>query len=160
MVIFHGKMLVHQRDNGPKFMCNTVQGRQDNHQAASQNAMDRRDVIILQTQLLGKKNHTPQDPRLGALLGNPVNPPFFLIPWFILEKTHQFFWNMTAGSPTGRQAPGPSPLLKAMPSDLRLVGLRPGAWGCWDVEMLGAELGRNWNVSEDVRICWNQLSKR
>lgn len=33
----------------------------------------------------------------------------------------------STGSPTGRQAPGPSPLLKAMPSDLRLVGLRPGA---------------------------------
>ena len=32
----------------------------------------------------------------------------------------------SAGSPTGRHGPGPSPLLKAMPSDLRLVGLRPG----------------------------------
>ena len=32
-----------------------------------------------------------------------------------------------SGSPTGRtHGPGPSPLLKAMPSDLRLVGLRPG----------------------------------
>ena len=78
-----------------------------------------------------------------------MNPPIFLIPWFIWKKHISSFGTWRQAHPRGGKPRVPHLCWKPCQAIC--------AWWAYDqalgdVGMLGAELGRNWNVSEDVRI--------